>query len=282
MYNPRAIESFTLYNSPEELGEFFRSMPKKYIAYPHDNDSWAGGSFDHCVSTLNKGDASSADKAQKIFDKLLLSGIEAPRLKTLQPSVVGFMPIVPNVIAGVPDCMWKREETDILAENTPVTIYVDVVVSSGITTQELFDRGVAILALTMALSTIRPIDLYAVAMCDILADGHACGTITRIETRPLDLARASWMLTSNGFARRLMHSGAMYHRDTIYNTHAPFCWGMSPNNPAYVSKFKSIVGMTPEDIFIPGGWLYDNLMKNNPVAWVNKMIEQHINTQCEV
>lgn len=275
-----ATECYTVFNSPEELLEFLRGMPRNRVAYPNDNDDWAGGSFDQCLSKLQTGDFASAAKAQQIMDKLETQGIETPKLRTIQQGVVGFMPIVPNVLAGVPECMFTRAQSDIEAETTPVNVYVEVNASSGITTEELFNRGSAVLALVMSLATVRPIELYATGMCDIFSEGKALGAITRIETRPLDLARAAWILTSNGFARKISHSAAKAH-GTRQEGGIPHCWGMSPNNTTYAARYREALNLTKEDIFIPGGWLYDNQMKTDPIGWVNKMVEKHTTLQEE-
>ena len=261
------------FDSPEALGAWLKAIPTS----DHENyDVHFGGEYlPQAINILESGDLRYVADAEKVMNKLADANIMSTGLKTLQADVVGFMPLIPNVLAGLPNCMLARSETEIEATNTPLCIYIDTTVSASLSYMGLINRGVATLAFTLAMANIRPIELYTVSTCTTPSRMNDCyGVVTRIETKPLDIARAAWMLCAPAMARRIMHTSVQHLSQTRVLS-APFSWGMAANSNEYQKNMRGMLNLAPHDVFITGGYITDRLMLSDPVAWVKQMIDKH-------
>lgn len=169
--------------------------------------SWIGGltaaMADRC---LREGEASrvaaSEDYLAKFEGKF---AFHTARFKTID-AVAGGAPNVAAYIAGTPLAMRRRQRTaDDLA---PLTIVVDTTSSGGINAAKLERRGAALLALVRLLAARRPVTLWAGAALGPRGDNRVqmCSVMTRIETAPLDLARAAFLLGHPGASRGIGYS----------------------------------------------------------------------------
>src|SRR5438046_5507292 len=114
-------------------------------------------------------------------------------VRTMVADCAGAYPIVPDYLMGMPDCMRRRTATD--DDAAPIQIYVPVGSQATITAEQLRRRGCAILALTMALARVRPVDLSIIHYLEHTKAGESENVIVAtIETRPLDLATACYVL----------------------------------------------------------------------------------------
>lgn len=279
------------HHSPEEYVEFLEQAPniENMYGYPKPRgsraDSWAGDNWYDAIDKLRYGDDARAILAEKIFDQIIASDQITIGRSEIISSIVGPIPNVPALLAGQPETMLVRASTDNFSASAPVRIFIDVGVSGGVGVPELIKRGVAVLAFAMVMKQIRPIELYAINCylphgSGLRADGAktAAINVVRIETSPLDLARAAWMLTDPGFCRRLAFNTSVYILNDIIrstpNHQCRIAWGFSsdPTKDTYINKARKAIALEPQDIFIKGGYLYDQLMLDNPVEWVNKMI----------
>jgi len=173
-----------------------------------ESNSWTGKqSFEDCVSYTRKGDLSHVEKS----DKLLA------RFESLAPMrgawarmahVTGSSPIVTNAIIGHPLSMRRRVR--IASESAPLSIVVDLVSSGAFEAEILRKRGAIILALVRALSALRPVELIvggAALAADVKDNDHAASHVwMKLDTSPLDLARAAHVFGSPAFARGLLYS----------------------------------------------------------------------------
>jgi hypothetical protein len=277
LHNPDR-DAIRRFDSPEEYHSWLSTIPS-HIAHRYA-DSWSGGSFESNMDKLAHGDMSVVDEANAIIDQLKDAQVFTVGIPVMRSSVVGFIPNVPAAIIGHPKDMWRRDIEDNTNLNAPLTIYTEVVVSGGVEHEELMRRGVAVLAFVLAMQAIRPVELYTINM---LGGGRACyGTVTKIETKPLDLARAAYMLTSTGYARALAFSSAYAMSNQVHgDCSGQWPWGSNPQNREYEPAMREMLGMQPEDIFLCGAFLYDKLALTDPVAWVKQMIEKHNVTQGE-
>ena len=129
--------------------------------------------------------------------------IETPR-RQVRESVAGGWPSVPDFLAGRPTPMRVIHHTH--DDSAPINIFSVTTSSAGIDAATLEKRGVVILALTMALTRVRPVALYQVAIMHGSDSSGECIFASKINTHPLDLATACYVLTSAGFDRRITHS----------------------------------------------------------------------------
>src|SRR6266699_6056288 len=133
----------------------------------------------------------------------LLAEMESlvPVSKSWRPhdSVIGMCPNVPQYLAGNPYNMrLKRRCTTVTA---PLAVFVELVASAGITAQTCLKRGAAMLALVRMLANLRPVELWcAIAIGQRNSRSSLC---VRLDTAPLDLARAAHVLTHPSVFRAL-------------------------------------------------------------------------------
>lgn len=277
-YNPER-DTLLRFDSPEEYLMWHKETPREYINWSHRNwreyEDFCGClSFHQALHKLENGDLTCANAAKKIIDQMSDQEVFNSGHIVTQPDIVGFMPLVPAVIAGLPYNMLTRKASHIESTLTPISIYYATSVSGAVSTQQIMNRGVAAIALTMALSVIRPVELYAVYGNDISSARKANGLCIKIASKPFDLSRAAWILTSPAFPRRLGFTATARMNNFIGNTSVPWAWDLHPRNDGYSAAWRDMLGCEDTDIFITGGHINDTLMQDNPVAWVKLMIEE--------
>lgn len=274
-------DKITRFDSPEEFLAYCKALPYDYHAdynrfgsnYSHN---WGGDKFTEVLPMLEHGDMRNVKAAQRIIDQMQENEIFTTGVKLITPSIIGFIPNVPGAIMGHPRSMLNRIESDLESVQTPIVIYYDVSVSAGVRDREILNRGVAAMALVMALNAFRPVELYCVSCWNARNDnqsGH--GVAVRVETKPLDLARAAFMMTAKEFTRRICFSAAFHQADRKAFPHSfPWAWGVGLDDN-YIRNMREAYNMNEQDIFLKGGYLFDRLMLDNPIQWVKQMIEKH-------
>jgi len=271
---------FKRFDSPEVYADYLKAIPAHY--QNQDEQDWAGEGFNGAVNRLINGDTSRLAQAQAIIDKLDLAHIFSNDVPVLTPSIAGFIPNVPAAIAGHPEAMFRRGFVDSPSVLAPLTVYVECVASGGVTQDQLIARGVAVLAFVLAMEVIRPVDLYiALPHSHSRRPGVYCPVI-KIQSRPMDLGRAVFMLTNPCFARRMFHTAINDLSGCGMKCgQGPWAWNSNPTDPKYEQHVRDLLQMQPEDVFMKGGYLTDQLMLTNPIEWVKKMIEKHRGSQDE-
>lgn len=273
------------FNSPEDYLAFLHTLSPEH--WREGETNWYGTQRHNALQLLEKGDVSLVHKAEAIISQISTADIQTPGVPLTVPSVVGFMPLVPAVLAGLPENMLTRVASDIKGYQEPLVIYADASVSGGISEQEIMNKGVAILSYLMLIQNVRPVELY---LCNSGSTAHRAGrgqAITvKLTSNPLDLARACFMLTSMTYCRRIALSafqkiggvtnytngsgtGWVWNVETSNNQHGPL-------TDEYEAAMRRVYDIEPDVLFIKHGYMYDKLMKSNPIAWVRLMIEKHI------
>jgi len=268
------------FDSPEEYAAYVAAIP----SYLHSDapTSFAGQYVSEGCRTLREGDTSRLAQAQAIMAKLDVEYPFAMNVPVLEPCVAGFIPNVPAAISGHPEAMFRRGFVESPSVNSPLSVYVETTVSAGLSQEQLINRGVCILAFVLAMEMIRPVDLYIANHHSHSKKPGVYGYLVKIASRPMDMGRAVWMLTDPTMARRLFHttindlSGANRQCGV-----GPWSWNERPGSAEYQQKTREFFNLSPDDVFMYGGHLFDELMLNNPVAWVKQMIEKHNGTQGE-
>jgi hypothetical protein len=200
-----------------------------------------------------------------------------------QSSVAGCFPNVPEFLAGEPECMWDQVHID--SDTAPLAIYLDLTSSAGITPDEFRKRGIAVLALTMLLSSIRPISLHVCTVMgarvsdrpDTMRKRHESYSIAsaRIETAPLDLARAAYVMTDVAAARRMFY--AVGNTDGSWPTFTGVGYG-STTSAEYVKRVRDILSLDSEVLYIPAvSYMSGEVeqMVNQPVEWLNAKLAMY-------
>ncbi len=144
------------------------------------------------ASRIQEGDPSLVRKAdeflRRLEDEQFLS-----RAWAMQSDVVGSLPNVPAYLAGQP--MNMRRRVRMKKPQGPLVLFLETT-GSGSTMQgnDPVLRGSAMLALVRVLSTQRAIELY---VCTTYGRTNTMNAVLcKVETQPMDLARACWMLVN--------------------------------------------------------------------------------------
>lgn len=252
----------------ESIGDFQRAVAK-WASQDDDSNKdqpeFYGTSHNQAMSDLLKGNLPAAAKADALMDSLTDESMDTVGLR-LDCSVAGFAPNVPAYLSGDPECMYAYDEVQ--SESAPIRIFASVCVSAGVGQEAIEKRGVTILALCQKLVQFRPVELYVYA--DIGQSNTAIMPVIKIEASPLDMATATYALSSCGFLRRLCFRWA---NKNGWDGHS-WAWGKSPNDTDALRKTRAALGLTDTDLHIPGTYLTDPLV-NEPVKWINEQIAKY-------
>ena len=232
--------------------------------------SWHGGGrtqqkAERLVSEGDLSGVAASDQHLARFEDLY--HIDA-RSFTVVPDVAGSLPNVPAYLAGQPLSMRRRART--ASQQAPLVIVVDLTSSSSVSTDDTRKRGAAILALVRVLAARRPVTLWVGAALD-RSSGAASHAWVRLDTAPLDLARATHMLTDVSVSRGILYG--------ILQTDA----NAGPSWPYRdISKYRTNAHASLSRVFATGG---ETLLVVPPIfsgeeaghtdQWLNEMIAQY-------
>lgn len=258
---------FVSFDSIAELADNARDMmgPGYLGKRAHE---WNGHvSTDRALDLLRNGDLSAVAASDALLEKFEQYSPSTSR-RAWTDGVCGAIPNVPAFVAGQPLNMRRRIRSE--SEFSPLAIVVDLTTSASITADQIRARGIAILALVRALSAVRPIELWACVMLD--ADSRTnCSTVAfRIETAPLDLARAAHILTHASVPRRLLYGIAeKAHR---------FAGGWpydkkASHRPHMAAIIAPAFSHVTETLCVPSLLNADESV-TNPVAWIEAQLAQ--------
>jgi hypothetical protein len=259
------------YNSMAEIrAEYINSGASRRIG--HSNSSWYG--HETAAQTLifsETGDTRLVPQAESLLVQLDQE-IDVPRRAQVR-CVAGGWPDVPAAISGFPLSMRRMEEIN--DDRSPISIYVNGVSSGGVNATTLTKRGVAVLALVMALSRVRPVELHYLSTLQNTRDkdGETIFDV-RINTTPLDLASACYTLTSQGFTRRLTYQLGY----AKYNFAGGWPKKYSYRNPrAYQDYLRSLLGLNPATSLIIDPVELHDLIVKEPLLWVQNQVDYFTN-----
>jgi hypothetical protein len=240
----------------------------RYGSYTLTNP-WLGHyTAEKAMECARNGDASLVARSDEYLSALEIEAPTSQAWRTLD-SVVGAFPNVPAYLAGNPHNMRLRRRTNV--DTAPLTIVVDIGSSAGVSQDQLLKRGAALLALVRVLSNLRPVELYATTMLGSDTEAHI--TIVKIDTTPLDLARAAFMLSHPAYGRGLMYQyfRKVHHRP--YQTDWPY--GGNRNLSRLASRAHELFGAylkTDKFLFLAGKHLTSI---PDPVEWLKEMISKY-------
>ena len=266
------------FDAPEEYHNYLRDIPSQYKWLQSDPE-FAGGSYAQSLDYLAHGYDKHLAKAEQLIQQMSEAQIFTQHLPIMQSAMVGGFPNVPAALNGHPKSMFRRAPSDYEATTTPLSIYVETLVSAGVSQSQLVRRGIAVLGFVLAMNAIRPVEVYAVTVA--APDGRgAYGAITRLASKPMDLKRATFMLTDPAYYRRLAFSSM---RERANNDTTFIAWpnGDYPTSDSYVPMMRKLCQCEEQDIFIKGGYLLDEKMLKDPVNWCKDMIAEHGNVSVE-
>jgi hypothetical protein len=234
-------------------------------------DSWLGG--------LTKADAAhfsrEGEMARVSASDAFLAKLEdkfeftSHRFQTVD-AIAGGVPNVAAYLANAPLAMRRRHR--VADDLAPLTIVVDTTSSGGVGADKLEKRGAAILALVRLLSARRPVTLYAGnAMGNSRADKDGFNAVlTRIETAPLDLARAAFLLGHPGAARGIGY-GVVVNEFGGSDGHIPWPYDNHELARKSAPEFYGRVFPNSEILCLPPVFVKDPAI-DTPEIWLADML----------
>lgn len=160
---------------------------------------WHGADYDGTMELLRNGYQPTVDALKGVF-KANVSG-EGKRFK-FQNSPVGFAPIVPLALMGVPNSMLDMRMKPIKAK--VVDVYMDMTCSSGTKSKEIMDASKKVLSAVIELE--RQGYRFNLYSCTGYFDGNT-GDVVCVKVKsaeqPLDLKRVSFPMAHTAFFRVL-------------------------------------------------------------------------------
>lgn len=274
-HNNQTINVLTYFSLSAFLDDVAKAIGRNEARKPGASDwKWAGGrtlkqSIDYCSHGASEKEM---EPARKLMDKIDASFREREKHAWL-PSVAGAYPIVPEYLMGMPENMRMQQPQE--DETAPIRIFIEPTVSSGVSNEELVNRGAAIAALAMRLSEERAVELY---VCNGLnAANSRTGVVSavRLDTSPINLSQIIAVLADESFIRQIVFSHTSYHSGAEKYVIGTNWIGSMPGSSSHIDAMNKCLGITKPDIFIEGGYLPDaHLMAQNPVAWVHQQVEK--------
>jgi len=236
--------------------------------------SWFGSSYQEFRQRIETGDnslvAESDAHLAKIEDQVPMS-----RGWRNVDDVVGAVPNVPAFLAGHPQCMRRRQRT--MRDTAPLAIFMDLTSSAGISAEDVQKRGVVLLALTRLLVEHRPVELWVGTG---LGSGYSqrgnravSATVAwRIDTAPLDLARAAYHVSATAMSRGFGYQMAHVELDM---PHGAWPFGNYDLHCRTAEQRLKHTFAGQELLYIPPIMLGDELTKD-PVGWVKRVMAQYV------
>lgn len=235
---------------------------------------WYGNiTREECYDKATKGDDRLVAESEKYIEGLNLSIPDTKGVEYI-PSMYGSRFKLGEYMSGSPSFMRRRVKRD--NDISPVKIVVDMMVSCGISADTMHKRGNVILALLMKVQEVRPVELILV--CGGGLGGYASRPsgyvyqVIPIESKPLNISQAAFVLTSVGFVRHFAFSLYLDMKEES-DTHDCIPWPEGKDSKGYEGKVKDRLGLGEKDIYIKGAHLYDDML-DEPVRWLQDQLDR--------
>lgn len=260
--NGRTIQAYR-FDGPGELADYYAG--KGWQA--RENDPWTGSiSQADALSACHTGRLDMVAQSDEYLTKFENVDLATSR-HLWRDSVAGPFANVPAYIAGQPLSMRMRMRDS--NASAPLCIVMDTTIGAEYRAEQISKRGSAVLALTRLLAVSRPVELWTLCATDA-DDNNAFFSLVRIETAPLDLARAAFCMTHAAFPRMLQYQiGRKLHG---YRGNWPFY--------DYNATRRNLRGLLPpllphasEFLAIPGAGNRDPMM-SDPETWLRTALSE--------
>lgn len=254
-------DSFALYDLPG-----LADAADRAVLNSASHNSWMGGSLAGAVDGIRHGNLANVEASDALMGELEDCVFVSRKFRVID-DVCGAMPNVPAFIAGLPTSMRRRART--VAQAAPLSVFIDLTSSANIDAAEVSRRGMAALALVRLLTNVRPVELWA--MCGLGQPAIAAYCAVRIETAPLDLARAAHVLTSTAVVRGLMYKLACEACGRQVGGWPNGCADQQRKHGAEI--LARVVHPGSDVLFVPPIHSRDTF--DNPVAWIKTMLAEY-------
>lgn len=237
------------------------------------SSSWAGGSYEDNFKHSRDGDASLVPQAEALLHKVLADVNTDEYVRTPCLDVAGYFPCVPAFLSGMPENMFTF--TPQVTDRSPVRVFCSVVHSAGVSVETIRRRGVAVMALVLALTRLRPVELVTYHTLDYVRFDERGRLFIEVRhnSTPLQISEACWHLTAAGYSRSLAFPG-FGNELAGSSSYGGIRWLPGAFDRDYVQE---LLGCKPHDVYVPGTYLNGDEHKeidSDPVAWINKHVKR--------
>lgn len=227
---------------------------------------WCGGTLSALKEELFNGNNQLASQAEGLIAKI--PEIELPSTYGVEfvRDVFGSKLSVGDYLSGSPTCFRRRRRQE--CYTAPIKIVVGVSVSARISVEQQQKRGLAVLAFVQLVQASRPVELF------VLDEGRDNKNnnmyfLTEVDTKPLNVASASVVLSNVGVSRSLM----MEYEQVHHGNSSSWPLNYKSNSKVYDDYRRGVLGLGSEDITI------DSLQGKDPfiddaVGWVKNQLNQ--------
>lgn len=245
-----------------------------WLAQTNGRRSHGRFSLSRVTRRLTMGDDAAAQAAERLLSKIEAETAYGEGM-AMGRAVAGAVPDVAAFLAGSPLAMRRRVPRETVA---PLTIVVESFLSGTVETPARLRRAAAILALLRRLAMVgHAVDLW-VAHTTSPRGGPTGTCVVKVNTKPLDLARAAYALTAgvegdNGYKLATM-TAVMRVTDESEGSF-PMAFGIDnwPNKPESLPPYYGpLLGVDPGVLLgIPGlrGEQHPFTNDDKAIAWVN-------------
>lgn len=248
------------------FAELADNVTTMYRTSCHSRSEWHGNKdFAKSIDQVRNGDLSGVAASEALLDKLETEHFITPVWRN-RLDVVGGSPCVPAYLAGHPMAMRRRER--VMTEQGPIAIIVSMTLSGGIDTETTRKRGATLLALVRMLSASRPVELWT-AVC-LGGSGYGTHVLCRLDTAPLDLARAAHMLTCPSVTRGLGYGICQTMRTGGSWPHGDFDKYQRTARELYTG----VTGAAGDVLYVGAAHLSDPTVRE-PVKWLKETLAQY-------
>lgn len=236
---------------------------------------WAGGkALADALDCVARGDNDIAQRSERAM-AAMEDALDMPTATHItRMDVAGGYACVPAHLAGAPMAMRRRVRAQ--ADAAPLGIVVDTTSSAGISAEQMLQRGAAVLALVRLLADRRPTECWALSALDANRDESPVTGATlqwvRIDTTPLDLARAGFILGHVGFARMVAYN----HASNRYGYMGGWPYGFGPlSQGSFAHAAAQALPHLGESVFIPAPYGESDDVIADPIQWVRDHLARH-------
>lgn len=187
-----------VYRSAQEVAEHLevrRKTDESFKDDPYESRSFVGANREETFKMLREGYQPTVD-ALKESVKVRSTG---KRFKSFN-DVVGFAPVVPNAIMGLPNAMVNSSMKPI--KSKVMDIYYDMTVSAYVDSDDLIKAGQKMLGVILEMEAQGyRFNLY---VCQTYGDGRSCDMLcvkVKSANQPFDLKRMSFPVSHTAFFR---------------------------------------------------------------------------------
>lgn len=263
---------FKTYDSIAEMRK--DALNRASAAMQKNSNAWSASSlgnetFDQTVKWSLVGNTALVPQAESLMNKLETQ-IEVPR-RIWDRSPAGAFCSVPDYCSGLPTPMRRIKE--IGDEHQPITILVRPNANASVDGQMLRQRGITVLSLVMALTRVRPVILWYYFCGDGNSYNDRTAIAAQINTAPLDLATACYVLTS-----------AAYYR--IFGMGLATCLNNFHGGPVISTKEGEDIavknmGLDPRKTLMIGPALATDRLLTQPIEWINEQVKRFTEINAE-